>query len=332
MTIPTLTMDDYAKVISEKKEACLKKGREELSDAEYAEFEQRISGVVQEIFKEIGTITFTSRSMTDIGTIVNGSLSKIDACANDFFSHRNVYQKDHLERTKQFSESKDKINKMDIPPKGEKKEEHSLGKSLESFLEDQGFKMGSSIVKKNLGKPVGLSYDMIIKAIKADIPEDSTSPWRDRILSAGVHIAIAEGIAKCIPPRLSSYMLISGIHGVGKIAKNMEDMLGNHPPNPEITSWWNKYAAQSKGVSAEETIESARSHLRAIHLPSVIIKTVHRECTDILGKIGNYLGLTDQNMALLAKNFFEFLAKNSPDAMEQKMWELVWEDYRNSSQ
>lgn len=320
------SIDPYKQKIIEKKEECLKKAKKELSDSEYLEFEQRINAVVLEIFVELQNLTATSRSMPDMDKIVSRSFSKMDTFAKDFFAHRNVYEKEHAERTAQLQGLNEKIGNMKFSSK-EKTKSHSSERTAETLLEDLIIGGYTHELGHAGAVRFGLSAGILTQAVRADIPPESASPWRDRIISAAVHEVMSLGAEKLIS--LPCYITLTGIHAVGTAAKEGER---SHQFNPAHAAMWNEVAARFPNhLDSYETVYNGiHRNYQMYKFPSEVIDGIHHECTHVLAKLGDRLGLTQENIMMAFQRTLEFLSKTCrpgllPDVQEQSMWSQVME-------
>ena len=172
------------------------------------------------------------------------------------------------------------------------------------------------------GKRIGVSCELVCQALTAKDLPDNNNPIRDRIFSGAAHVGIGEAIQHYLPKRLRAYTVLAGLNLLKNVAQKMEVSLDNLSHKQEVEYWWDRqWLLTGEGTSFAVAQAQAHGLLKLAQVPGHVLHAIHHKITCIAAKIGDHLGLTDENIAYAARRSLEFIADNSPELMEEKVWE-----------
>lgn len=190
---------------------------------------------------------------------------------------------------------------------------------------DSSFKKAMEKTVRKIKIPQGNSsriHGVFSKAGSVEL-EDSKNKVRDWVISAGVIIGMSEIIQRYVPRRVS-LPSVAVAYAVQDIAEYLEPTVDIMEKNEEAAYWWNMQCQLiGEGPSYGGAGGMAMGSLKLAQIPGQLIQKVHQAVTSFLIKMGDMVGLTEENIASGVMASLEFISRNSPELLEQKGWEIM---------
>ncbi len=174
------------------------------------------------------------------------------------------------------------------------------------------------------GKTKGHVTELGLHLTFAPIPEESQSPWRDRIISTAAHVGISETVALFLPGGLQAYTVTLGVGVMAEVGKSGEKGLKNltHQERvADVEESWNRQWLLSgqEGLSFHSAMNAAELMAQGMQAPLEFLHSLHHEVTEAVAKIGNEIGLTDESVARAAERAFQWLKEVDYEILEQSI-------------
>ena len=125
---------------------------------------------------------------------------------------------------------------------------------------------------------------------------------------------------------------MTAAHVIGYGANQLTPVLQKMETAEEVTAWW-KHQHDFMGDGAEylESIQIAQGFVELAKVPSICLKAIQHRLVDACSVFADHIHLTDANVARIACSTFEFIGKNSPEALEERVWARAVEDLQRTS-
>jgi hypothetical protein len=188
-------------------------------------------------------------------------------------------------------------------------------------------------IKHQYGNSASHWFEFGINVLLGPIPENSKSPWRDRIISAGVNITMAETLSLCLPGKLPAYIAIAGANAAAEVAKELEVHVDHLSQNTKFAELWNAEIGYSEeSLTFSESIALCKVTLKAAQMPSQLYHVARDKVASAASQAADALGVTEDNLNYIAKKTLSLLEKYSPEIMEENIWREAILDIRASPQ
>lgn len=235
---------------------------------------------------------------------------------------------DQFRATRFFPQSRDE------KPEPKERQQKSPEQGLDSFLpgvSEMPPAMGDMIQGKTIqaiehryGKPQAAFAEWVSHTFKSVVSEESQSPWRDRMITAAVHVGMTEVVALCLPHRVPAYVAMTGIHAVAEGARLVTPSMDKLANDLEVA-----FPGYYRG---RDDIEETQAALAFAQIPSDCLHAIHHTITEAVAHLSDKIGLTDKHIADITKHSLEFIAQNSPELLEERMWAKAREDVERRKQ
>lgn len=309
-------------------EALLQWGKEHLSPTEYATWARGVRHMGHQMQHTIAAMKLQNKSPEDIARVVQQCKARLVSLQHDSSQQLIQYGKIKTEVFAQRKEVRDAIETampdfFSIDPFSFESSPPIVPEVPSQFDYSQmppgsGDIITGKIAKEiehRYGKTRGIFSDWVLNTFKTAISEDSESPWRDRVVTAAVHVGMTEAVAYCLPHRIPAYVAMTATHILADGARLM---------TPTMDRIANKIEIECRGFyRGSDEIEDARAMLIFAQIPRDLLQTIHHEVTEVVAHLCDKIGVTDKNIKKITKGSLEFIAKNSPELQEERLWEMA---------
>jgi len=176
------------------------------------------------------------------------------------------------------------------------------------------------------GKLIGSSYEFIANSFLGAPPKDSANPWRDRFISTAVHLATGQVIATVLPPSIPAYLAQSSATGMREVEQGLKPILEKVERQKQVQQWWDRQVELTgEGPSFSGSAALAKLGVKLSALPCELLNMIKDTLTRTIISGCDTIGLTEKNIASIATHTLDFLARNSPELLEEQAWSMAFQ-------
>ncbi len=168
------------------------------------------------------------------------------------------------------------------------------------------------------------TFEIIANVMLTPKPEDSSSPYRDLVVSSSVHAGLSAAVqtllfrtnfAACTALAASDILAYGA-----QVAQPSVDRLAQ---DREAAEFWNRswLLSGQEGPTFTSAVSTATGLLSLAQAPSQLLDYIHHETTDLIASAGDALGITDENVDSIVENTLKEMAKLGPALLEPEFWE-----------
>ncbi len=181
---------------------------------------------------------------------------------------------------------------LDNPHADHSDSDHDLG----GYIDELAIGEAAHKVEHRMGKPAGRAVELV-GGLTRNLGASSTHPWRDRVVSSGVHLAILETIGLVVK-RVPAYKVVVVANvvadGAKQIQKEVESSLVSHP----IGECWTLTNVREAADCFDRfhVTNGAKTLAQIAQIPAAVVHSVHHEITHEITESFNRLEQCEENM------------------------------------
>jgi len=272
-------------IINVVKSAC--KETENISGAEI--FRQKIRARGEEIKNRIASMILMSCHAPDLSKVVKEGILEIKAMYETFSQKTLLTHKKIENFHSQIHNIKDTLNKTSFK-----------AENFTSHLQDAVTNASVDTILKPVnhyfGKSAGIAGEVAFEVFFGHPIEGTENPTRDKIVTAGVSIGIAEVLQFGLK-RTPAYMAVAGMHLLHDVSCAAEESRAIMEQQQDIKEFWNKSAQLSlEGPSFESTMLLSKALLTTTKAPGEYLQAAQDQATIAVLKFADHIGLTEKNL------------------------------------
>lgn len=142
---------------------------------------------------------------------------------------------------------------------------------------------------------------------------------------------MTEALAYFLPGGIPVYTVMNTTHVVAHGADQLTPVLQKMETDEEAHAWWkHQHDFMGDGAAHLEGIQIAQGFTELAKIPSICLKAIQHQLIDACSTFADHIHLTDANVASIACSTLEYIGKNTPEALEEKMWVRAIEDLQKT--
>lgn len=195
--------------------------------------------------------------------------------------------------------------------------------ALQGILSEEGIQKAVKDMRAELSSIKPPLLDLFENIFSADVPNESTNPVRDKVISGTSSTLTGAGIGATLGP--GGLLAAAIAEPIAKEAKQLETSMRNNPP--PCQELFPKSYALARGVSCEDHLADTLGGLITAQIPSHITHAVHDGISYTMTAVSDALNITDESVKQFSLKAVKAIAENNSTAQEEKAWGMAMKHY-----